>query len=90
MISAAPPICRLGLLFAMMIISAHSPNRALSISAPTAITKAGGGVATLLALTVAIGGGLSAVLATDILIIAISPLLDRGSARAEALILARW
>ena len=40
--------------------------------------------ATLLALTVAIGGGLSAVLANDILIIAIAPLADRRRAAAAA------
>src|SRR5207247_8659222 len=40
-----------------------------------------GGSAALLALTVAIGGGLSAVLANDILIVTIAPLLIAGAQR---------
>ena len=51
----------------------------LSICAPERSPRARRGTATLLALTVAIGGGLSAMLANDILIIAISPLLIAGA-----------
>src|SRR5437588_1340345 len=40
-----------------------------------------GGTTALLALTVAIGGGLSAVLANDILVIAMAPLLLAGAQR---------
>ena len=45
------------------------------------ITGTRGGTAALLALTVAIGGALAAVLANDILIIAIAPLLIAGAQR---------
>ena len=69
----------LAFLFAMMIISAQfAESGCIDLCART-ITESRRGVATLLALTVAIGGGLSAVLATDILIIAISPLLIAGA-----------
>src|SRR6201987_1860232 len=65
----------LALLFAMMIISAQFAESGLIDLAAHTITATRGGTATLLALTVAIGGGLSAVLANDILIITIAPLL---------------
>src|SRR5918912_248509 len=69
----------LAFLFAMMIISAQfAESGAIDLCART-ITESRHGVATLLALTVAIGGGLSAVLATDMLIIAFSPLLIAGA-----------
>jgi Na+/H+ antiporter NhaD/arsenite permease-like protein len=69
----------LAFLFAMMIISAQfAESGAIDLCART-ITESRHGVAALLALTVAIGGGLSAVLATDILIIAFSPLLIAGA-----------
>jgi Na+/H+ antiporter NhaD/arsenite permease-like protein len=71
----------LAFLFAMMIISAQfAESGAIDLCART-ITESRHGVATLLALTVAIGGGLSAVLATDMLIIAFSPLLIAGAQR---------
>ena len=63
----------LALLFAMMIISGF-----IDLCARTIIGW-GGGTAGLLAVTVAIGGGLSAVLANDILIVTIAPLLIAGA-----------
>ena len=69
----------LALLFAMMIISAQFAESGLIDLAARTITATRGGTATLLALTVAIGGGLSAVLANDILIITIAPLLIAGA-----------
>ena len=69
----------LAFLFAMMIISAQFAESGFIDLCARTITESRRGVATLLALTVAIGGGLSAVLATDILIIAISPLLIAGA-----------
>ncbi|HTV88055.1 MAG TPA: SLC13 family permease [Stellaceae bacterium] len=74
----------LALLFAMMIISAQFAEAGfIDLCARTIIGARGverrGGAATLLALTVAIGGGLSAVLANDILIITIAPLLIAGA-----------
>jgi Na+/H+ antiporter NhaD/arsenite permease-like protein len=66
-------------LFAMMIISAQfAESRFIDLCAHT-ITYSRRGTAAFLALTVAIGGGLSAVLATDILVIAIAPLLIAGA-----------
>jgi Na+/H+ antiporter NhaD/arsenite permease-like protein len=69
----------LAFLFAMMIISAQFAESGFIDLCARTITQTRYGTATLLALTVAIGGGLSAVLATDILIIAISPLLIAGA-----------
>jgi Na+/H+ antiporter NhaD/arsenite permease-like protein len=69
----------LAFLFAMMIISAQFAESGFIDLCARTITESRRGVATLLALTVAIGGGLSAVLATDILIISISPLLIAGA-----------
>jgi Na+/H+ antiporter NhaD/arsenite permease-like protein len=69
----------LAFLFAMMIISAQFAESGFIDLCARTITESRRGVATLLALTVAIGGGLSAVLATDILIVAISPLLIAGA-----------
>src|SRR5919201_2546467 len=69
----------LALLFAMMIISAQFAESGFIDLCARTITESRHGVASLLALTVTIGGGLSAVLATDILIIAISPLLIAGA-----------
>src|SRR5436305_7025987 len=77
----------LALLFAMMIISAQFAESGFIDLCARTITGTGGGTivstqrntAVLLALTVAIGGALSAVLANDILIIAIAPLLIAGA-----------
>src|SRR5947209_787049 len=71
----------LALLFAMMIISAQFAESGFIDLCARAITGTSGGTAALLALTVAIGGALSAVLANDILIIAIAPLLIGGAQR---------
>src|SRR5262249_5454424 len=56
------------LLFAMMIISAQFAESGFIDLCARTITSWGGGTAGLLAITVAIGGALSAVLANDILI----------------------
>src|SRR5216684_336779 len=69
----------LALLFAMMIISAQFAESGFIDLCARTITGRGGGTASLLAATVAIGGGLSAVLANDILIITIAPLLIAGA-----------
>jgi len=69
----------LAFLFAMMIISAQFAESGFIDLCARTITESRHGTATLLALTVAIGGGLSAILANDILIIAISPLLIVGA-----------
>jgi Na+/H+ antiporter NhaD/arsenite permease-like protein len=77
----------IALLFAMMIISAQFAESGFIDLCARTITGTGGGTfistrrgtATLLALTVVIGGGLSAVLANDILIITIAPLLIAGA-----------
>jgi Na+/H+ antiporter NhaD/arsenite permease-like protein len=66
-------------LFAMMIISAQFAESGFIDLCARTITESRRGVATLLGLTVAIGGGLSAVLANDILTIAIVPLLIAGA-----------
>jgi Na+/H+ antiporter NhaD/arsenite permease-like protein len=66
-------------LFAMMIISAQFAESGFIDLCARTITESRSGTAALLALTVVIGGGLSAVLATDILVIAIAPLLIAGA-----------
>jgi len=66
-------------LFAMMIISAQFAESGFIDLCARTITDSRRGTAALLALTVLIGGGLSAMLATDILIIAIAPLLIAGA-----------
>src|SRR5437879_6342110 len=71
----------LALLFAMMIISAQlAESGFIDLCARTMVDMRGGTTA-LLGLTVAIGGGLSAVLANDILVITIAPLLLAGAQR---------
>ncbi|MGH7092476.1 MAG: SLC13 family permease [Stellaceae bacterium] len=69
----------LALLFAMMIISAQFAESGFIDYCARKIIGTRGGAAALLALTVAIGGALSAVLANDILIAAIAPLLIAGA-----------
>jgi len=76
----------LALLFAMMIISAQfAESGFIDLCARTIVERRWierrGGSAMLLALTVAIGGVLSAVLANDILVITIAPLLIAGARR---------
>jgi Na+/H+ antiporter NhaD/arsenite permease-like protein len=71
----------LALLFAMMIISAQLAESGFIDLCADTILRTRGGTTALLALTVAIGGGLSAVLANDILIITIAPLLIAGAQR---------
>ncbi len=68
-------------LFAMMIISAQFAQSGFIDHCARMITASPRGVALLLALTVAIVGGLSAVLATDIVLVAIAPLLIAGAQR---------
>jgi len=69
----------LALLFAMMIISAQLAESGFIDLCARTITSTRGGAAALLALTVAIGGALSAFLANDILIAAMAPLLIAGA-----------
>jgi Na+/H+ antiporter NhaD/arsenite permease-like protein len=68
-------------LFAMMIISAQFAESGFIDLCARTITDSRRGTAALLALTVAIGGGLSAILATDILVVTIAPLLIAGAQR---------
>lgn len=68
-------------LFAMMIISAQFAESGFIDLCARTMVEMRGGTAGLLALTVAIGGGLSAVLANDILVVAIAPLLLAGAQR---------
>jgi Na+/H+ antiporter NhaD/arsenite permease-like protein len=69
----------IALLFAMMIISAQLAESGFIDLCARTITGTRGGAAALLALTVAIGGALSAFLANDILIAAMAPLLIAGA-----------
>ena len=66
------------LLFALMIISAQFVEAGFYELCARKITEAAGGPALLLALTVAICGGLAAVFANDIVIFALVPLLIAG------------
>ncbi len=66
------------LLFALMIVSAQFAGAGFYDRCAAAITRAQVSPAVLLALTVAVGGGLSAVLANDIVVFAMTPLLCIG------------
>jgi Na+/H+ antiporter NhaD/arsenite permease-like protein len=66
-------------LFAMMIISAQFAQSGFVDLCARTITDTPRGIAALIGLTVAIAGALSAVLASDIVIIAIAPLLIAGA-----------
>jgi Na+/H+ antiporter NhaD/arsenite permease-like protein len=69
----------LAFLFAMMIISAQFAESGFIDLCARTITECRRGIAVLLGLTVAIGGGLSAALANDILIVSFLPLLIAGA-----------
>jgi Na+/H+ antiporter NhaD/arsenite permease-like protein len=69
----------LAFLFAMMIISAQFAESGFIDLCARTITECRHGIAMLLGLTVAIGGGLSAALANDILIVSFLPLLIAGA-----------
>src|SRR5215469_11967930 len=69
----------LALMFAMMIISAQFAESGFIDLCAREFTSRGHGTTVLLGLTVAVAGGLAAVLANDILIIAIAPLLLVGA-----------
>ncbi|HTZ37694.1 MAG TPA: SLC13 family permease [Stellaceae bacterium] len=69
----------LALLFAMMIISAQFAESGFIDFCARNFTSTRHGTTVLLALTVAVGGALSAVLANDILIVTIAPLLIAGA-----------
>ncbi|MDP1908641.1 MAG: SLC13 family permease, partial [Hyphomicrobium sp.] len=68
------------LLFALMILSAQFAQAGFYDYCATLIVQAAAGPSTLLALTVIVGGGLSAVLANDIVVFAMTPLLCAGIA----------
>jgi Na+/H+ antiporter NhaD/arsenite permease-like protein len=72
------------LLFALMIISAQFVESGFYDLCADWVTRRRGGPARLLAVTVAVCGGLAALLANDILVIALTPLLVAG-ARARSL-----
>src|SRR5690348_15376303 len=69
----------LAFLFAMMIISAQFAESGFIDLCARTITECRHGIAKLLGLTVAIGGGLAAALANDILIVSFLPLLIAGA-----------
>jgi len=69
------------LLFALMIISAQFAASGFLDLCVQRVTAVGGGPTLLLALTVAICGGLSAILANDILLVSMTPLLIAGVRR---------
>jgi Na+/H+ antiporter NhaD/arsenite permease-like protein len=69
----------LALMFAMMIISAQFAESGFIDYCAREFTSRGHDTTVLLALTVAVGGALSAVLANDILIVTIAPLLIVGA-----------
>src|SRR5260370_2962434 len=71
----------LALLFAMMIISAQFAESGFIDLCAHTMVETRGGTAALLALTVAIGGALSAVLANGILVIPIAPALFSSAQR---------
>lgn len=68
------------LLFALMILSAQFAGSGFYDICVRAVTRGRAEPAVLLALTVAISGALSAVLANDIVVFAMTPLLCRGLA----------
>ena len=68
------------LLFALMILSAQFAQAGFYDYCATLIVQAAAGPSALLALTVIVGGGLSAVLANDIVVFAMTPLLCAGIA----------
>jgi len=67
------------LLFALMIVSAQFQAAGFYRYAAERVTAAQGGALRLLALTVAVAGGLSALLANDIVVFAMAPILARGA-----------
>jgi Na+/H+ antiporter NhaD/arsenite permease-like protein len=69
----------IALLFAMMIISAQLAESGFIDLCARTIIGTRGGAAALLAVTVVIGGALSAFLANDILVAAMAPLLIAGA-----------
>ncbi|HTS94316.1 MAG TPA: SLC13 family permease [Stellaceae bacterium] len=69
------------LLFALMIISAQFASSGFLDVCVQRLMSVRGGPAALLALTVAVCGGLSAILANDILLIGLTPLLIAGVRR---------
>ncbi|HEX7969272.1 MAG TPA: SLC13 family permease [Stellaceae bacterium] len=69
------------LLFALMIISAQFVSAGFYDLCADWITSRRGGPAWLLAVTVAICGGLAALLANDIIVVAMAPLLIAGARR---------
>ena len=71
----------LAFLFAMMIISAQFAESGFIDLCARTMVEMRGGTTALLGLTVAIGGGLSAVLANDILVVTMAPLLLAGAQR---------
>src|SRR6266481_4148827 len=71
----------LAFLFAMMIISAQFAESGFIDLCARTMVEMRGGTTALLGLTVAIGGGLSAVLANDILVVVMAPLLLAGAQR---------
>lgn len=72
------------LLFALMVISAQFVESGFYDLCAEWVTSRRGGPARLLAITVAVCGGLAALLANDVLVIALTPLLVAG-ARARGL-----
>lgn len=66
------------LLFALMIVSAQFQSAGLYRVAAARVAAGGGSADRLLALTILVSGGLSAVLANDIVVFAMAPILAEG------------
>lgn len=79
-VGRAVDVPTLVLLFALMIVSAQFAGSGFYDLCARRITLARAGPSALLGLTVAIGGGLSAILANDIVVFSLTPLLCRGLA----------
>ncbi|MBL8701394.1 MAG: anion transporter [Alphaproteobacteria bacterium] len=77
-VAAAIHFPTLILLFALMIVSARFAAAGLYDWIAARIAAAAGSPHRLLALTIAIGGGLSAVLVNDVVVFVMTPLLVRG------------
>ena len=83
---SAVDLSTLAFLFAMMIISAQFAESGFIDLCARTMVEMRGGTTALLGLTVAIGGGLSAVLANDILVITMAPLLLAGAQRRSEMV----
>lgn len=78
---AAVDVSTIALLFALMVVSAQLRLGGFYTAVTRRLAGAEAGPGALLALTVAVAGGLSAVLANDIVCLAMAPILAQGCVR---------